>query len=164
MLVLCFWWTLFFLSCSFGGFTQVYVFTQQILCLCKTCSIYKQVCIDTGVYIEPTCSIQVIMLLTFPHNTLCQYVSITGWSKKKKNYTKEYLHKNNTFHFNYLITFQHPTKYHGRLRFLTLTLLFIEAKHNNNITKMKNNHDKISTTLYNLSLSLTLLSFSLPST
>ena len=24
------------------------------------------------------------MLLTFPHNTLCQYISITEWSKKKK--------------------------------------------------------------------------------
>ena len=75
-------------------------------------------------------------------------------------------------YFNYPITFQHPPKHHGRLRFLTLTLLFTEAKHNNNITKMKNNHDKTSATLYNLSLSnsskflpsfyIKLMSFSFP--
>ena len=57
-----------------------------------------------------------------------------------------------------------PPKHHSRLRFLTLTLLFTEARHKNNITKMKNNHDKTSATLYNLSLSLILLSFSLAST
>ena len=33
----------FCLSHAFGGFTQVYVFTQQIMCMCKTCSIYRQV-------------------------------------------------------------------------------------------------------------------------
>ena len=120
------------------------------------------------------------MLLIFSHNTLCQYISIPELSKKKKKlYYRTFAQKQH-FPFQEIdiiirdFVFQLPNhistspppppKHHGKLRFLTFTLLFIEAKHNNNITKMKNNHDKISTTLYNLSLSLTLLSFSLAST
>ena len=113
------------------------------------------------------------MLLTF-HITLCANIYQSQNEVKniyilKNICTKTTLSISGDGYNNISIIQSHfntplPPKHHNRLRFLTFTLLLTEARHKNNITKMKNNHDKTSATLYNLSLSLILLSFSLAST